>query len=72
MCAINTKRWDKYETSSRHYYHQPGNRIDTTQLFDVSDKVQYLINGGEDTSPIKVETISSCITTKGVNNRDQM
>ena len=44
--------------------------MDTTELFAVSDRVPHLTRVGEDTLPIKVENISTCITTKGVGTRN--
>ena len=44
--------------------------MDTAELFDVSDRVPHLTRSGEDTSPIKLKSISTCITTKVGGTRD--
>ena len=44
--------------------------MDKTELFDVSDRVPHLMRSGVDRTAIKVEIISTCITTKGVGTRN--
>ena len=39
-------------------------------IFDVYDKAQHLTRSGDDTSHIKVESMSKCITTIEVGTRD--
>ena len=46
--------------------------MDTAELFDVSDRVPHLMKMGVDRTAIKVESISTCITTKGVGTRDKI
>ena len=56
----------------RHYFHKPRNRMDKTELFDVSDRLPRLTSSGEDISPITVENKSTRIITKGVGTRYPM
>ena len=72
MCTRYTKGWDLSWILSRHYYQKAKSHTETTELFDALDRVPHFTRSAEDTSPIKVDSKRTGITTKEVGMRDPM